>query len=78
MKNQIKVLIAPNSFKECADSVEISTLMKASFNKYIPDSLKPLIQFINHLLPTAATVFLKYARTRSDSKTSFRSITRIR
>lgn len=40
MKSKVKILVAPNSFKECADSTEISTLLKASFNKYIPDELK--------------------------------------
>lgn len=40
MKSKVKILVAPNSFKECADSTEISTLLKASFNKYIPDDLK--------------------------------------
>lgn len=43
--SQIKVLIAPNSFKECADSVELINLFKASFNKYIPDTLKSKIDF---------------------------------
>ena len=62
MKNQIKVLIAPNSFKECADSVEISTLMKASFNKYIPDSLKPLIQFINQPIADGGDGFLEVCK----------------
>ena len=62
MENHIKVLVAPNSFKECADSVEISTLMKASFNKYIPDSLKPLIQFIYQPIADGGDGFLEVCK----------------
>ncbi len=45
MTKKISVLVAPNSFKECADSTEIATLMKASFNKYVTDSFKKVIEF---------------------------------
>jgi len=44
--NKMKVLVAPNSFKECADSTEISILLRTSFMKYIPESLKSKIEFI--------------------------------
>jgi glycerate kinase len=62
MEKQIKVLVAPNSYKECADSVEISTLMKASFNKYIPDSLKPLIQFVHQPIADGGDGFLEVCK----------------
>ena len=62
MGNQIKVLVAPNSFKECADSVEISTLIKASFNKYIPDTIKPLIQFVNQPIADGGDGFLEVCK----------------
>ena len=44
--NKMKVLVAPNSFKECADSTEIGILLRTSFIKYIPESLKSKIDFI--------------------------------
>jgi len=44
--NKMKVLVAPNSFKECADSTEIGILLRTSFMKYIPESLKSKIDFI--------------------------------
>jgi glycerate 2-kinase len=62
MEKHINVLVAPNSFKECADSVEISTLMKAAFNKYIPDSLKPLIQFIHQPIADGGDGFLEVCK----------------
>lgn len=62
MEKQIKVLVAPNSFKECADSVEISTLMKASFNQYIPDTLKPVIQFIHQPIADGGDGFFEVCK----------------
>ncbi len=62
MKKQIKVLVAPNSFKECADSVEISTLMKASFNKYIHDTLKPVVQFIHQPIADGGDGFFEVCK----------------
>ena len=62
MENQIKVLVAPNSFKECADSAEISTLMKASFNKYIPDTLKPVIEFVHQPIADGGDGFLEVCK----------------
>ena len=40
-----KILIAPNSFKECADSVEISELIKTSLFKLLPNEIKANIDF---------------------------------
>lgn len=40
-----KILIAPNSFKECADSVEISELIKTSLFKLLPNEIKSQIDF---------------------------------
>jgi len=40
-----KILIAPNSFKECADSVEISELIKTSLFKLLPNEIKAQIDF---------------------------------
>ena len=62
MEKKIKVLVAPNSFKECADSVEISTLIKAAFNKYIPDTLKPLIQFVHQPIADGGDGFLEVCK----------------
>lgn len=45
MTKKISVLVAPNSFKECADSTEIAALMKTSFNRYVTDSFKKAIEF---------------------------------
>ncbi len=40
-----KILIAPNSFKECADSVEISELIKTSLFRLLPNEIKSKIDF---------------------------------
>jgi len=45
MNNQIKVLVAPNSFKECADSVELVTLFENGFDKHLPKNIKSKIKF---------------------------------
>ena len=46
MENKkFKILIAPNSFKECADSVEISELIKTSLFKLLPNEIKSQIDF---------------------------------
>ncbi len=45
MNNQIKVLVAPNSFKECADSVELITLFENAFDKHLPNNIKSQIKF---------------------------------
>lgn len=62
MKNQIKVLIAPNSFKECTDSVEITALFKASFNNYIPDAIKPKIDFTYKPITDGGDGFLEVCK----------------
>ncbi|MFA7229023.1 MAG: glycerate kinase [Melioribacteraceae bacterium] len=42
---KFKILIAPNSFKECADSVEITELIKGSLFRLLPDEIKSNIEF---------------------------------
>ncbi len=44
-KNNFKILIAPNSFKECADSVEISEYIKTSLFRLLPNEIRSLITF---------------------------------
>ncbi|MEW6701125.1 MAG: glycerate kinase [Bacteroidota bacterium] len=44
-REQFKVLIAPNSFKECADSVEITEFIKASLFRLLPAEIKSKIDF---------------------------------
>lgn len=46
MNKKLSVLVAPNSFKECADSTEIAALMKTSFNRYVSDSFKNAVEFV--------------------------------
>lgn len=46
MKNKkFNCLIAPNSFKECADSVEISEYVKSSLFRYLPKEIREKINF---------------------------------
>lgn len=46
MKNKkFNLLIAPNSFKECADSVEISEYVKASLFRFLPNEIREQINF---------------------------------
>ncbi|MHB9041559.1 MAG: glycerate kinase [Melioribacteraceae bacterium] len=45
-QKQFKVLIAPNSFKECADSVEITEFIKASLFRLLPEEIKSKIDFL--------------------------------
>lgn len=42
---QFKVLIAPNSFKECADSVEITEFIKASLFRLLPEEINANIEY---------------------------------
>ncbi len=42
---KFKILISPNSFKECADSVEISELIKTSLFRLLPAEIKSHIDF---------------------------------
>jgi len=43
---KFNILIAPNSFKGCADSVEISEYIKGSLFKLLPEEIKANIEFI--------------------------------
>lgn len=42
---KFKVLIAPNSFKECADSVEIAEFIKASLFRLLPEEINAKIDY---------------------------------
>jgi len=44
-KGKFKILIAPNSFKECADSVELSEMIKTSLFRLLPAEIKSQIEF---------------------------------
>jgi glycerate kinase len=43
-KKKFNILVAPNSFKECASSVEIAKLIDQSLKMYIPETIKPIIE----------------------------------
>ncbi len=45
-QKHFKILIAPNSFKECADSVEITEMIKGSLFKLLPNEIKSHIDFM--------------------------------
>jgi glycerate kinase len=60
--NKLKVLVAPNSFKECADSTEIGILIRTSFMKYIPESLKPKIEFVYRPIADGGDGFLEVCK----------------
>ena len=61
-KNQIKILVAPNSFKECADSVEIATLIRASFDQDIPPKIKKNIDFTYKPISDGGDGFLEVCK----------------
>jgi len=58
-KKLFKILIAPNSFKECADSVEISEFIKASLFRLIPAQIKSKIDFQLHPISDGGDGFLE-------------------
>ncbi|TSA26025.1 MAG: hypothetical protein D4R68_07945, partial [Ignavibacteriales bacterium] len=43
---KFNILIAPNSFKGCADSVEITEYIKGSLFKLLPEEIKSNIDFL--------------------------------
>ena len=43
---KFNILIAPNSFKECADSVEITEYIRGSLFKLLPEEIKSKIDFL--------------------------------
>lgn len=57
--NQFKVLIAPNSFKECADSVEIAEFIKAAMFKLLPVQIRSQIDFALHPISDGGDGFLQ-------------------
>lgn len=58
MKN-IRVLIAPNSFKECADSTEVASLINNSLQNICSVSDQTQIEFINKPISDGGDGFLK-------------------
>ncbi|MGK9477335.1 glycerate kinase family protein [Melioribacter sp. OK-6-Me] len=56
------ILIAPNSFKECANSVEIASLFQTAFDRLIPDDLKKVIEFHYKPISDGGDGFLEVAQ----------------
>ncbi|MGK9369537.1 glycerate kinase family protein [Melioribacter sp. Ez-97] len=56
------ILVAPNSFKECANSVEIASLFQAAFDKLIPDDLKKVVEFHYKPISDGGDGFLETAK----------------
>lgn len=59
---KIKVLVAPNSFKECADSIEITTLIRASFDYLIPQKVKSKIDLTYKPIADGGDGFLEVCK----------------
>jgi len=57
--NRFKILIAPNSFKECADSVEISEFIKTAMFKLIPAQIRNNFEFALHPISDGGDGFLQ-------------------
>lgn len=63
MENKkFNILIAPNSFKECADSVEISEYMKTSLFRLLPDEIRSQINFDLKPISDGGDGFLQVAQ----------------
>jgi len=63
MENKkFNILIAPDSFKECADSVEISEYMKASLFRLLPDEIRNRINFDLKPISDGGDGFLQVAQ----------------
>lgn len=62
MKNKINVLVAPNSFKECADSVELVKLFEISFDKILKSNIKPYVDFIYKPISDGGDGFLEVCK----------------
>ncbi|OGU64801.1 MAG: hypothetical protein A2279_00045 [Stygiobacter sp. RIFOXYA12_FULL_38_9] len=63
MENKkFNILIAPNSFKECADSVEISEYMKTSLFRLLPEELRAQINFDLKPISDGGDGFLQVAQ----------------
>jgi len=65
MNNQIKVLVAPNSFKECADSVELVTLFETAFDKHL-QKIKSKIKFDYKPISDGGDGFLEVCKYHFD------------
>jgi glycerate kinase len=59
---KFNILIAPNSFKECADSVEISEYMKTSLFRLLPDEVRNQINFDLKPISDGGDGFLQVAQ----------------
>lgn len=63
MENKkFNILIAPNSFKECADSVEISEYMKTSLFRLLPEEIRNQINFDLKPISDGGDGFLQVAQ----------------
>ncbi|MFA7419837.1 MAG: glycerate kinase [Melioribacteraceae bacterium] len=63
MENKkFNILIAPNSFKECADSVEISEYIKTSLFRLLPDEIRSQINFDLKPISDGGDGFLQVAQ----------------
>jgi len=62
LDNKIKILVAPNSFKECADSVEIATLMRASFEQNISAKIQKSLDFTYKPISDGGDGFLEVCK----------------
>ncbi|AFN75957.1 glycerate kinase [Melioribacter roseus P3M-2] len=55
------ILVAPNSFKECANSVEIASLFQTAFDKLLPENLKKILEFHYKPISDGGDGFLEIA-----------------
>lgn len=62
MKSKISVLVAPNSFKECADSVELVKLFELSFDRTLKSNLKPYVDFVYKPISDGGDGFLEVCK----------------
>ncbi|MCX7797401.1 MAG: glycerate kinase [Melioribacter sp.] len=60
--NNINVLVAPNSFKECADAVELVAIFKSAFETYTPSELKNQINFLYKPISDGGDGFLEVCK----------------
>ncbi len=59
---KIKILIAPNTFKECADSVEIINMFDSSFDKILTQNIKSNVEFIYKPISDGGDGFLEVCK----------------
>ena len=64
--NNINVLLAPNSFKECASSVEISNYIEKSFSKILTNEQLKRITFVKRPISDGGDDFLEICTANLD------------